>query len=115
MLAEDDFPRHAFARFPAISKQTKQVQHLTHEQCDQLLRAVEELSPDSARQLLDPDEYVEFKRSKNNQVDQSNYIGLYEALVLGWFYTCEQKTRTESRGSDSGTRSTRLLSAIWRQ
>ncbi len=26
-LAEDDFPGHAFPRFPAIRKQTKQVQH----------------------------------------------------------------------------------------
>ena len=28
-LAEDDFPGHAFPRFPAVNKQTKLVKHLT--------------------------------------------------------------------------------------
>ncbi|MBM5801961.1 MAG: hypothetical protein FJ077_14295 [Cyanobacteria bacterium K_DeepCast_35m_m2_023] len=86
VLAEDDFPGHAFPRFPAISKQTKQVQHLTQKQWDQLLAAVVDLSFDSARQLLDPDEYLDLEWSKNNRLNQRNWVDLYDALLLEWFF-----------------------------
>ena len=86
VLAEDDFPGHAFPRFPAISKQTKQVQHLTQKQWDQLLAAVVDLSLDSARQLLDPDEYRELEWSKSNRLNQRNWVDLYDALLLEWFF-----------------------------
>jgi len=86
VLAEDDFPGHAFPRFPAISKQTKQVQHLTQKQWDQLLAAVVDLSFDSARQHLDPDEYLDLEWSKNNRLNQRNWVDLYDALLLEWFF-----------------------------
>ena len=85
-LAEDDFPGHAFPTFPAISKQTKQVQHLTQKQWNQLLAAVVDLSFDSARQLLDPDEYLDLEWSRNNRLNQRNWVDLYDALLLEWFF-----------------------------
>ena len=70
VLAEDDSPEHAFPGLPAISKQAKQVQHLTQKQLEQLLIAVKGLPLDSARQHLDPDEYRKLKWRKSNRLKQ---------------------------------------------
>lgn len=85
-LAEDDFPGYAFPKFPAIKKQLKQVQHLTNNQWDRLLTAVIELSQSSARQHLNQEEYLKLEWKKTNRINQRNWVELYDALLLEWFF-----------------------------
>jgi hypothetical protein len=47
---------------------------------------VVDLSLDTARQLLDPDEYLELEWCKSNRLNQRNWVDLYDALLLEWFF-----------------------------
>lgn len=85
-LAGDDFPGHAFPKFPAIRKQSKQVQHLTNKQWERLLEAVIELSHGSARDNLDQAEYLKLEWKRSNRITQRNWVDLYDALLLEWFF-----------------------------
>jgi hypothetical protein len=47
---------------------------------------VVDLSLDTARQLLGPEEYLELEWSKNNRLNPRNWVDLYDALLLEWFF-----------------------------
>ena len=85
-LAEEDFPGHAFPSFPKISKQTKQVRHLTHEEWRLLLQTVFELGEGKESVTWTPDEYKKLDWSYNNRQNIRNWVDLYDALNLEWFF-----------------------------
>ena len=85
-LAETDFPGHAFPRFPPISKQKKQVRHLTRPEWETLLQGVLTLSGGVARTTLAKDKYLDLEWSPTNRVNQRNWVDLYDALLLEWFF-----------------------------
>ncbi len=85
-LAEDDFVGHAFPSFPAISKQKKQVRHLTHDEWKLLLRTVFELGEGKEAITWNPLEYKSLDWSPNNRQNVRNWVDLWDALNLEWFF-----------------------------
>lgn len=85
-LAEVDFPGHSFPRFPAISKQLKQVKHLARTEWEILLKGVVDLSNGVANTTLGPEEYRALDWSPSNRINQRNWVDLYDALFLEWSF-----------------------------
>jgi len=85
-LAESDFPGHAFPRFPSISKQTKQVKHLSTIEWESLLKGIVELSQGVANTTLTPKQYKTCQWHQSSRINQRNWVDLYDALLLEWFF-----------------------------
>lgn len=85
-LAESDFPGHAFPRFPSISKQTRQVKHLSKTEWESLLKGVVDLSHGTATRTLKPSEYRGLDWNQNNRINQRNWVDLHDALLMEWFF-----------------------------
>ena len=85
-LAEDDFVGHAFPSFPAISKQKKQVRHLTQDEWKLLLRTVFELGEGKEAITWSADEYKNLEWSPHNRQNPRNWVDLWDALNLEWFF-----------------------------
>ena len=56
--ARTDCPNLAIPEFPVISKQSKQVAHLTHSQWERLVAKIIDLSGGTARQQLTQGQYA---------------------------------------------------------
>ena len=85
-LAEDDFPGHSFPSFPLISKQPKQVQHLYRDSWNLLLRTVFELGDGMESVALSQRQYKALPFNPYNRINVRNWVDLYDALILEWFF-----------------------------
>jgi hypothetical protein len=84
--AKADFPALSCPEFPAIKKTVRQKRHFTHQDWEQLVRTVTELSGGAARRTLTPAEYLELPWTPTNRQNPRNWVDLYDALHLQWFY-----------------------------
>ena len=74
-IAESDFVGHRFPSFPPISKQTKQVRHLTKEKWDILQRHVFELGEGKDADAYTPTKYKKLDWSPSNRQNTRNWVG----------------------------------------
>jgi hypothetical protein len=81
-----DYPQLVCPKFPEITKQVAQVVHLTSEEWDLLLEQVIALSGGAALQALTPYEYSSLQWTNRNKKNQRNWVDLYDALNLQWFF-----------------------------
>ena len=86
VLAEKDFVGHQFPSFPSITKQTKQVTHFTSEQWTLLLQTVFELTEGKEAVTRSPSDYNSLKWNPYNRQCIRNWVDLYDALILEWFF-----------------------------
>ena len=84
--ARRDFPKLVIPDFPEIQRQTKQVVHLKHDEWERLIAKVVELSGGAAIEPLSPSQYKGLQFSKANQKNIRNWVDLYDALHLMWFF-----------------------------
>jgi hypothetical protein len=84
--ARTDFPKLAIPEFPVISKQVKQVAHLTNTQWERLVAKIVDLSGGTARQKLTNGQYASLQWSSRNRLSIRNWVDLYDALHLQWFF-----------------------------
>lgn len=85
-LASVDFVGHYFPDFPVITKQTKQVRHLRKEEWETLIRGVFELGLGQDSKCYSPEDYWKLDFKKNNRDNIRNWIDLYDALNLEWYF-----------------------------
>jgi len=106
--AEKDFIGHKFPNFPPISKEKKQVQHLTIEQWKLLLRTVFEFGDGKEGKARTLKQYKSLSFNPNNRDCVRNWVDLYHALQLEWFFylraedMCRLKSEWFTR-KDSGS------------
>lgn len=81
-----DYPGLRCPEFPTISKQVKQQVHLIREEWDKLLEQIVHLSDFSALKPLTPSEYSQLSWTSRDKKNQRNWVDLYDALNLQWFY-----------------------------
>ena len=84
-LAQDDFSGHSFPSFPSITKQYKQVIHLNQKQWETLIKKVISLSGGAARKQLTQKQYENLEYTYQ-RLNQKNWVDLYDALMLQWFF-----------------------------
>jgi len=84
--ARKDFPHLGIPDFPPITRQRQQVVHLKRDQWDRLLQKVVDLSEGAARQHLSQQQYQALHFSKAKRKCQRNWVDLYDALNLLWFF-----------------------------
>ena len=85
-IAENDFVGHSFPNFPPISKQKKQVKHLSRDEWDTLLRGVFELGEGQESVCFSPRKYNNLEFSVRNKKCVRNWVDLWDALNLEWFF-----------------------------
>ena len=85
-LASEDFLGHQFPSFPTIKKQKRQVTHIRLEDWEMLLKTVNDLSAGAARKTLTVKQYNELDFRSGNRINQRNWVDLYDALLLEWFF-----------------------------
>ena len=86
VLAERDFLGHSFPSFPPISKQKKQVRHLTNDEWKILIRTVFELGEGKEAITWSPQEYDQLDWTPNNRLNVRNWVDLWDALNLQWYF-----------------------------
>ena len=84
--AKADFPALSCPEFPAIKKSVRHKRHFTHQEWEQLVRVAAELSGGAARRTLTAAEYLELPWTPTNRQNIRNWVDLYDALHLQWFY-----------------------------
>ena len=84
--AKADFPALSCPEFPSIKKSVRQKRHFAHQEWEQLVRGVVELSDGAARKTLTPEEYLGLPWTPTNRQNIRNWVDLYDALHLQWFY-----------------------------
>ena len=84
--ARIDYPHLQIPEYPPITRQTKKPMHLTHRQWDLLLRQIQELSGLAARENLTRQQYEALEWTPNKRQNQRNWVDLYDALLLEWFF-----------------------------
>jgi hypothetical protein len=84
--ARQDFPKLVIPDFPPISKQVKQRPHFTHSQWGRLIAKIVDLSGGVARQPLTNSQYISLQWSPRNRLSVRNWVDLYDALHLQWFF-----------------------------
>jgi len=84
--ARGDFPSLQCPDFPKISKQIKEVKHLNHDEWDRLIEKLVQFSGGTAREDLTQKEYLELEWSPRDRRNQRNWVDLYDAIHLQWFY-----------------------------
>lgn len=112
-LAADDFPGFTFPNFPVITKQDKEVVHLTKYQWKRLLTRVNELSGGNAVLDLNPSELSALEWRFGDRKNKRNWVDLYDALVLEYYFflRAEDMPRIKSewfRFADNNTVKLRL-------
>ena len=85
-LAQDDFQGHGFPAFPSISTQYKQIINLRRDQWNTLLKTVIDLSGGAAQEKLTFKEYKDLDFRVHNRLNQRNWVDLFDALHLQWFF-----------------------------
>ena len=107
-IAENDFIGHRFPSFPPINKDKKQVQHFTIDQWKLLLRTVFELGNGKEGKVRTQKQYQSLGYNPNNRQCERNWVDLYHALQLEWFFylraedMCRLKSEWFTR-KDSGS------------
>ena len=84
--AESDFVGHSFPSFPPISKNKDQVHHFNKTQWETLIKKVIELSGGAAQKALTKNQYENLDFKKHRLDNQRNWVDLYDALLLEWFF-----------------------------
>ena len=84
--ARKDYPNLRCPEFPEITRQIAQVVHLTHDEWNALLEQIVNLSGGTALQELSATEYKQLEWTARNKKNQRNWVDLYDALNLEWFY-----------------------------
>lgn len=72
--------------FPEITKQIAQAVHLCHDEWNALLEQVVKFSDGAALCELTPNEYSALQWTPRNKKNQRNWVDLYDALNLQWFF-----------------------------
>ncbi len=86
-LAESDFVGHQFPSFPRITKnQGKQVVHFEFDDWQTLMKTINELSRGAARSSISFEEYEGLEYSKKNRKTQRNWVDLYDALWVNYYW-----------------------------
>ncbi len=85
-LASEDFIGHSFPRFPVISKQTRQVCHLTMNQWTKLTNAVFDETQGKELKTYTPSDYSNLPFNPKNKDNIRNWVDLFDALMLEWFF-----------------------------
>ena len=107
-IAESDFVGHKFPSFPPITKVKEQVKHFSIEEWKLLLRTVFELGNGKEGKARTPKQYANLKYNPNNRQCERNWVDLYHALQLEWFFflraedMCRLKSEWFTR-KDSGS------------
>jgi len=84
--ARNDYSDLRCPDFPEITKQVAQVVHLAHDEWNTLLEQVVTLSKGAAIRELNPTEYNALDWTHRNKKNQRNWVDLYDALNLQWFF-----------------------------
>jgi len=84
--ARKDYQNLRCPEFPKITKQVAQVIHLTHEEWNLLLESVVKNSEGASLRELTPGEYNSLQWTGRDKRNQRNWVDLYDALNLQWFY-----------------------------
>ena len=85
-LAEEDFVGHSFPSFPPISKQFKQVCHLTMAEWTTLTSAVFDKTQGKELLTYTPSDYDKLPFNPRNKDNIRNWVDLFDALMLQWFF-----------------------------
>ena len=85
-LAEEDFIGHSFPSFPPISKQYKQVCHLTKSEWTTLTSAVFDKTEGKELLTYTPSDYDKLPFNPRNKDNIRNWVDLFDALMLQWFF-----------------------------
>ena len=85
-IASNDFIGHSFPRFPSISKEKKQVRHLTKEEWQILLTGVFDLGKGQESICYSSDDYWNLDFKISNRQNIRNWVDLYDALNLEWYF-----------------------------
>ena len=72
--------------FPPISHQRHERDHFTRQEWDGLIQKVVELSGGAAQQDLTHQEYLDLPSAHSRIKSQRNWVDLYDALLLMWFF-----------------------------
>ena len=85
-LAESDFVGHSFPNFPKISKEYKQVKHLTHSEWDILYRHIFELGKGKDATTFSPSDYQALPFTPFNNKNVRNWVDVFDAINLQWYF-----------------------------
>ena len=85
-VAESDFVGHSFPNFPKISKQYKQVTHLSHQQWDKLSQHIFELGEGKEGVTYNEHDYKKLPFDHFNRKNIRNWVDLYDAINLQWYF-----------------------------
>ena len=83
---KEDHKSLVLPQFPEISHQKHERDHFTREEWDRLLTKVIDLSGGAAQQDLTPKQYAELHSGFRRIDSQRNWVDLYDALCLMWFF-----------------------------
>ncbi|WP_115022877.1 hypothetical protein [Synechococcus sp. UW69] len=83
---EKDYPALVLPQFPEITHQRHPRDHFTRKEWDSLISKVIDLSGGAARQDLTPEQYAELPSAFKRIDSQRNWVDLYDALCLMWFF-----------------------------
>ena len=81
-----DYPKLVLPQFPPIAHQKRERDHFTRKEWDSLIQKVIELSGGAARQELTPTQYQDLPTTHKRVDSQRNWVDLYDALCLMWFF-----------------------------
>ena len=86
-IAENDFVGHTFPSFPPITKpQEKQVTHFEKDEWQLVMETINELSFGAAKSDLSYEAYMELETKKANRQHQRNWVDLYDAMYVNYFW-----------------------------
>ena len=108
--ARADFPALTCPGFPEIKRQVRQKRHFIHEEWQQLVGVVNDLTRGAAQESITQAEYLDLHWTPTNRQNQRNWVDLYDALHLQWFFYLRSmdapRLRSEwfsKRQSEAGT------------
>ena len=85
-LAENDFVGHSFPNFPKISKEYKQVKHLTQKEWNTLRRHIFDLGEGMDAVTFSDQDYRALPHNPQNNKNVRNWVDVFDAINLQWFY-----------------------------
>ena len=85
-IAESDFIGHSFPNFPKISKEYKQVTHLTQDEWDTLNRHIFELGDGKESVTYSDHDYKNLPFNNFDRKNIRNWVDLYDAINLQWYF-----------------------------
>ena len=85
-IAENDFIGHSFPNFPKISKEYKQVKHLTQNEWQTLYRQIFDLGEGMDAVTFSKHDYQALPYTPFNNKNVRNWVDVFDAINLQWFY-----------------------------